>query len=47
MCTPQAVMARDEAVSMAKLAEQAEPYDEMVSEMKKVAQMVHDQELSV
>ena len=32
---------------MAKLAEQAERYDEMVEEMKKVAQMVHDQELSV
>eukprot|EP00887_Chlorella_sp_A99_P006261 scaffold3.g6261.t1 len=29
------------------LAEQAERYDEMVAEMKKVAQMVHDQELSV
>eukprot|EP00891_Asterochloris_glomerata_P003275 jgi/Astpho2/3275/Aster-08040 len=40
-------MAREEAVYMAKLAEQAERYDEMVSEMKKVAQMVHDQELSV
>ena len=47
VCTPQAVMAREEAVYMAKLAEQAERYDEMVSEMKKVAQMVHDQELSV
>jgi 14-3-3 protein epsilon len=32
---------------MAKLAEQAERYDEMVAEMKKVAKMVHDQELSV
>lgn len=32
---------------LAKLAEQAERYDEMVAEMKKVAQMVHDQELSV
>lgn len=32
---------------MAKLAEQGERYDEMVEEMKKVAQMVHDQELSV
>lgn len=30
---------------MAKLAEQAERYDEMVEEMKKVAKMVHDQEL--
>jgi len=38
---------RDEAVYMAKLAEQGERYDEMVEEMKKVAQMVHDQELSV
>jgi 14-3-3 protein epsilon len=28
-------------------AEQAERYDEMVEEMKKVAKMVHDQELSV
>ena len=40
-------MDREEAVYMAKLAEQAERYDEMVEEMKKVAQMVHDQELSV
>lgn len=32
---------------MAKLAEQAERYDEMVTEMKKVAQMVAEQELSV
>jgi hypothetical protein len=38
---------REEAVYMAKLAEQAERYDEMVQEMKKVAQMVHDLELSV
>ena len=38
---------RDECVYMAKLAEQAERYDEMVDEMKKVAQWVHDQELSV
>ena len=38
---------RDECVYMAKLAEQAERYDEMVEEMKKVAQWVHDQELSV
>ena len=28
-------------------AEQAERYDEMVEEMKKVAKLVHDQELSV
>lgn len=32
---------------MAKLAEQAERYDEMVEEMKKVAKLVNDQELSV
>jgi 14-3-3 protein epsilon len=38
---------REEAVYMAKLAEQAERYEEMVEEMKKVAKMVHDQELSV
>ncbi len=38
---------REEAVYMAKLAEQAERYDEMVEEMKRVAKMVHDQELSV
>lgn len=37
--------ARDEAVYMAKLAEQAERYDEMVDYMKTVAQM--DQELTV
>jgi 14-3-3 protein epsilon len=38
---------REESVYVAKLAEQAERYDEMVEEMKKVAKMVHDQELSV
>lgn len=38
---------REECVYMAKLAEQAERYDEMVEEMKKVAKLVHDQELSV
>ena len=32
---------------MAKLAEQAERYDEMVEEMKKVAKLVNVQELSV
>ena len=32
---------------MAKLAEQAERYDEMVEEMKKVAQLVDEKELSV
>jgi len=37
---------REECTYNAKLAEQAERYDEMVEEMKKVAQMV-DQELSV
>lgn len=40
-------MERDECVYMAKLAEQAERYDEMVEEMKKVGQMVDDQELTV
>ncbi|GMH36786.1 hypothetical protein BSKO_04659 [Bryopsis sp. KO-2023] len=38
---------REECVYMAKLAEQAERYDEMVEEVKKIAKMVHDQELSV
>jgi 14-3-3 protein epsilon len=38
---------REECVYMAKLAEQAERYDEMVAEMKKVAKMVHEQELTV
>merc|ERR1711948_61740 len=38
---------RGECVYMAKLAEQAERYDEMVEEMKKVAQMVDEKELSV
>jgi len=32
---------------MAKLAEQAERYDEMVEEMKKVAKLVHENELTV
>merc|ERR1712039_508415 len=35
---------REECVYMAKLAEQAERYDEMVEEMKKVAQMVDEKE---
>lgn len=35
---------RDDAVYLAKLAEQAERYDEMVEEMKKVAQLVGKQE---
>ncbi|KAG1672503.1 hypothetical protein FOA52_002812 [Chlamydomonas sp. UWO 241] len=39
--------AREECVYMAKLAEQAERYDEMVEEMKKVAKLVTDAELSV
>lgn len=38
---------REDSVYIAKLAEQAERYDEMVEEMKKVARMVHDQELGV
>merc|ERR1711981_1464401 len=38
---------REECVYMAKLAEQAERYDEMVEEMKKVAQLVDEKELSV
>lgn len=38
---------RDEAVYMAKLAEQAERYDEMVQEMDKVAKLVAESELSV
>eukprot|EP01026_Neomeris_dumetosa_P010589 TRINITY_DN1394_c0_g1_i1.p1 TRINITY_DN1394_c0_g1~~TRINITY_DN1394_c0_g1_i1.p1 ORF type:complete len:264 (-),score=53.64 TRINITY_DN1394_c0_g1_i1:334-1125(-) len=38
---------REESVYMAKLAEQAERYDEMVEQMKKVAKMVQEQELSV
>jgi len=38
---------REECVYMAKLAEQAERYDEMVDEMKKVAQLVDERELSV
>merc|ERR1712060_146402 len=38
---------RDECVYMAKLAEQAERYDEMVDEMKKVAQLVDEKELTV
>jgi hypothetical protein len=38
---------REEAVYLAKLAEQAERYDEMVEEMKKVAKMVDQHELTV
>jgi 14-3-3 protein epsilon len=38
---------REESVYMAKLAEQAERYDEMVENMKNVAKSVHDAELSV
>jgi len=38
---------REEAVYMAKLAEQAERYDEMVQEMDKVARLVTESELSV
>eukprot|EP00210_Caulerpa_lentillifera_P003753 g3586.t1 len=38
---------REQCVYLAKLAEQAERYDEMVTEVKKIATMVGDQELSV
>ena len=38
---------REEHVFMAKLAEQGERYDEMVEEMRKVAEQVHDKELGV
>ena len=38
---------REEAVYLAKLAEQAERYDEMTAEMTKVAKMAADAELSV
>ena len=38
---------REDCVYMAKLAEQAERYDEMVAEMKKVAKMVQESELTV
>ncbi|KAJ9520435.1 hypothetical protein QJQ45_000158 [Haematococcus lacustris] len=38
---------REDAVYLARLAEQAERYGEMVNEMNKVAKLVHDQELSV
>ena len=38
---------REEHVFMAKLAEQGERYDEMVEEMRKVAEQVHDKELTV
>eukprot|EP00798_Chlamydomonas_sp_ICE-L_P030841 gene30841-35880_t len=41
------VTEREDCVYMAKLAEQAERYDEMVEEMKKVAKLVDKQELSV
>lgn len=40
-------MDREECVFMAKLAEQAERYDEMVEEVRKIAKMVNDQQLSV
>lgn len=40
-------MDREECVYMAKLAEQAERYDEMVEEVKKIGAMVHEQELGV
>ena len=38
---------REECVFMAKLAEQAERYDEMVEEVRKIAKMVEDQQLTV
>ena len=38
---------REEHVFMAKLAEQGERYDEMVEEMRKVAEQVHESELTV
>jgi len=38
---------REECVFMAKLAEQAERYDEMVEEVRKIAKMCKDQQLSV
>lgn len=38
---------REEAVYMAKLAEQAERYEEMVEYMKQVALLADEQELSV
>ncbi len=39
--------AREQSVYLAKLAEQAERYDEMVEEMSKVAKSASDNELSV
>ena len=38
---------REECVYLAKLAEQAERYDEMVEEVKKIAKMAGEKELSV
>lgn len=38
---------REECVFLAKLAEQAERYDEMVEEVRKIAKTVGDQQLSV
>lgn len=38
---------REECVYLAKLAEQAERYDEMVEQVKKIAKMASDKELSV
>ena len=38
---------RDQSVYLAKLAEQAERYDEMVEEMSKVARQAQDHELTV
>ncbi|AEE82710.1 general regulatory factor 1 [Arabidopsis thaliana] len=47
MATPGASSARDEFVYMAKLAEQAERYEEMVEFMEKVAKAVDKDELTV
>merc|ERR1712100_770104 len=38
LCTTHAVMAKDKAVYFAKLAEQAERYDEMAEKMKEVGE---------
>lgn len=38
---------REECVYLAKLAEQAERYDEMMEEVKKIGSVAHEQELSV
>jgi len=45
--SPAAELSRDENVYMAKLAEQAERYEEMVEFMEKVAKTVDVEELTV